>query len=57
MKVRFLEQRETMSRKVFKRLFLRRKLDCPICGPNRGCNARKKRLQKNWKKFRKTHWK
>lgn len=33
------------------------KLGCPICGPNRGCNYRAKKKQRNWKKFRKTKWK
>lgn len=57
MKNRFLEERLTGNSTVFKRLWLRRKLDCPICGPNRGCNFRNKRKQKSWKVFRKTRWK
>jgi hypothetical protein len=31
---------------------------CEICGPNKGCNRRRKKIDKrSWKKYRKTQWK
>lgn len=57
MKSRFNEERETNNRTVFKRLYLRSKIDCHLCQPNQGCNRRHKKLQRNWKKFRKKQWK
>lgn len=32
-------------------------LACPVCAPNKGCNRRRKRMQRNWKKFRETKFK
>lgn len=44
--------------RTFKRIWLRSKLDCDRCPPNKGCNRKHKKLDnKNWKKYRKKQWK
>jgi len=47
----FDEERKTTNRGVYKRAAVIRKLYCPICRPNRGCNSRWQRdlPTKNWK--------
>lgn len=32
------------------------KLSCPVCGPNKGCNYRRKKKGNNWKSFRNNQW-
>ena len=57
MKNRFTELRITTNSKVFKCLYYRDKLSCPICPPNKGCNYKHYRKPRNWKGFRKKQWK
>jgi len=45
------------DRKTFKRVWLSKELSCPICGPNKGCNRARKKIDKCWKQHRKTKWK
>lgn len=45
------------DKRTFKRIWLRIKLHCDRCPPNRGCNRRNKNKNRNWKEFRKTKWK
>ena len=48
----------TSNSYVYKKLAIQVELTgCPICSPNRGCNRRRKKKIRNWKKQRKTKWK
>jgi hypothetical protein len=48
---------ETTDSRTYKLAMRSVVLGCPVCGPNRGCNGRSKKKQRNWKKFRKTQHK
>jgi len=49
---------ETTDSLTYKLAFRTKELlACPLCGPNKGCNRRRKQMQRNWKKFRKTKFK
>ena len=47
----FDEERNTNNSRVYKVAAIRRKLYCPICKPNKGCNSAWGRdfPSKNWK--------
>ncbi len=47
----FDDERNTSNSRVYKNAAIRRKLYCPICRPNRGCNTRWQRHMptKSWK--------
>ncbi len=42
---------------TYKRAYFQIISSCPVCSPHRGCNRRRIKKQKNWKKFRKTKYK
>lgn len=48
---------QTKDRREYNLLIRHYNLYCSYCPPNKGCNLRIKRMQRNWKKFRKTQWK
>ena len=43
--------------KTYKYIRYSRVLGCPICGPNAGCNRRDKKVDRSWKRNRKTKYK
>lgn len=51
----FEEEETTNSSFVYRRLRHNRLGGC--CSPNKGCNKRNKRRERNWKSFRKTKYK
>ncbi len=46
----------TTDNKTYKYLRYAVVLGCPICGPNSGCNRRNKKVDRSWKRNRKTKW-
>ncbi len=43
--------------RTWRRIWLHKKLGCPRCGVNSGCNKRSKCIERSWKHNRKTQWK
>lgn len=55
----FDEERNTNNSRVYKVSAIYRKLGCPICAPNQGCNSYGKYQSISWKdqSKRKRQWK
>lgn len=47
----------TTNNRVYKSILNAKVSKCPICPPHKGCNRRRRKLQKSWKYFRKTRYK
>lgn len=45
---------EANDSRTYKRAYNQIITSCPRCSPNKGCNRRRKNVERNWKKFRKT---
>lgn len=43
--------------RTFKRAYNKIITSCPKCSPNKGCNRRRKNVQRSWKKFRTNKYK
>ena len=57
MKYRFNELKEINDSRSWKLTYIYSKFGCPICGPNSGCNRRRKKQDESWKRHRKTQYK